>query len=130
MESLFFMFLIAGKVLLALALWSAVQYAALGAANRRRAEPLTNARLFARALLGVVAGVALGAASIALIAGSVFSLGNDVSDAGFFLILLSLPAGAAAAMVCGFRLARRWVSRAQPGAAPAAEPAAREAGEA
>ena len=121
----YFVFMVASKVLLALALWTAVQYAALGPANRRRAQPLANARLFARALLGVGAGLLGGVAAIALVWGAVASIGGELDDAAFFVILLSLPVGAVAAIVCGFRLARRWVLRAQPGAAPApAEPAA------
>jgi len=124
MESLFFVFLVASKILLALTLWTAVQYACLGPANRRRAQPLANARVLGRALLGVVAGGAIGSALIALVFASVLSTGNNVSDAGFFLMLLSLPAAAVAAALCGFRLARRWVVRAQPGAAPAPESAA------
>ncbi|SDY23141.1 hypothetical protein SAMN04487939_101372 [Lysobacter sp. yr284] len=130
----FLLITVGGKVLLALALWTAVQYAALGPANRRRAQPLANAGLLWRALLGVLAGAALGSALIVVIAGAMLSTGDRVSDAGFLVILLSLPAGLAAAIFCGFRLARRWVLRAQPGAEPApgpvAEPAADTAGEA
>ncbi|ALN58325.1 hypothetical protein GLE_2977 [Lysobacter enzymogenes] len=128
----YFLFMVVAKVLLALALWSALQYAALGPANRRRAQPLANARLFTRALLGVGAGVLAGVAAIALVWGTVASIGGELDDAAFFVILLSLPVGAVAAIVCGFRLARRWVLRAQPGAAPApaeSGPDSREAGE-
>ncbi|MBN7135094.1 hypothetical protein A7A76_09990 [Lysobacter enzymogenes] len=123
MESFFFVFVVAAKILLALALWSAVQYAALGRANRRRAEPLANARLFGRALLGVGAGVSIGIASLALLWGAIAAAGGELDDAAFFLIVLSLPAAFAAATLCGFWLSRRWVLRAQPGAAPTPAPA-------
>ena len=118
MESFFFVFVVAAKILLALALWAAVQYAALGPANRRRAEPLANGRLFGRALLGVGAGVLIGTASIALLWGAIAAAGGELDDALFFLILLSLPVAFVAAVLCGFWLSRRWVLRAQPGAAP------------
>ncbi|QQP97553.1 hypothetical protein [Lysobacter enzymogenes] len=128
----FFLFAIVSKALLALALWAVVQYAALGPANRRRVQPLSNGRLFARALLGAGVGVLAGAACLALAGAVILSIGGELTDAGFFLILLSLPVGLAVAVLCGFKLARRWVLRAQPGAAPApqAEPVADDPGEA
>lgn len=128
----FFLFNIVSKVLLAAALWALVQYAALGPANRRRAQPLSNGRLFARALLGVGAGLVAGGACLALAGGTILSVGGELTDAGFFLILLSLPVAVVVAALCGFKLARRWVLRAQPGAAPEpqTEPEANDPGNA